>query len=336
MKRRPPGRVGTIKSMQWLSRIPLDRLPGPEYFLALGASLLRVAVIVMAAVIFTRLLRKGAFALKERFERRQLSRPDASNAELAKRMTTLMRFVRVTIGVVVWSMAVVMSLKELGYDVGPLIAGAGVVGLAVGFGAQNLVRDVINGLFLLMEDQIRVGDIAEINGKGGLVEEINLRTIVLRDLEGAVHIFPNGAITSTTNKTRGYSCYVFDVGVAYKEDTDQVVELLKAISDEMQAEPDFQTKMLGPLEIFGVDKFADSAVIIKARVRTIPLQQFAVGREMNRRIKKLFDEKGIEIPFPHRTIYYGDKPGAGLSAEDREAIREIVREEVARAGKAEA
>ena len=318
--------------MQWLSSVPLDRLPGPEYFLAIGASLLRVAVILVAAAIFTRLLRRAVEAFREQLEKRQRERPDASTAELAKRMTTLVRFVRIAIGVVVWSLAVVMSLRELGYDVGPLIAGAGVVGLAIGFGAQNLVRDVINGLFMLLEDQIRVGDVAEINGKGGLVEEINLRTTVLRDFEGAVHIFPNGLITQTTNKTRGFSCYVLDLGVAYKGDTDRVTERLTAISDEMQAEPDFESKMLGPLEIFGVDKFADSAVIIKARLRTVPLQQFFVGRALNRRIKKRFDQEGIEIPFPHRTVYFGEKPAAGLSAEDREAIREIVRQELAQAG----
>lgn len=296
----------------------------------MGASLLRVVGILLVALVATRLLKRVGTALRERAEAEYAKRADkASSAELSKRLVTLVRFARVTLATVIWSLAVVMALREVGYDVGPLIAGAGVVGLAVGFGAQNLVRDVISGLFLLLEDQVRVGDVAEINGKGGLVEEINVRTTVLRDLEGVVHIFPNGAIQSLSNRTRGFSCYVFDIGVAYKEDTDRVTELLKEIAEELAAEPDFENKMLGPLEVFGVDKFADSAVVVKARIQTLPLAQWAVGREMNRRIKRRFDLEGIEIPFPHRTLYWGEGAKPGLSEADTETIRKVVREEIA-------
>ncbi len=318
--------------MQWFSAIPLDQLPGTEYFWSLGASLVRVVLILCVAVVATRLLKRVGAALSDKAANEAAKRDDAiSSAELTKRVVTLARFVRVTLGAVVWSLAVVMALREIGYDVGPLIAGAGVVGLAVGFGAQNLVKDFIGGLFLLLEDQVRVGDVASINGTGGLVEEINLRTIVLRDYEGVVHIVPNGSINTLSNRTRGFSCYVFDIGVAYKEDTDRVSELLVEISEELRQDPDFESKILGPLQVAGVDKFADSAVVIRARMQTPPLQQWAVGREMNRRIKKRFDLEGIEIPFPHRTMYWGEGAKPGLTEADAAAIRKVVREELAAA-----
>lgn len=320
--------------MQWLPDIPIDQLPGPEYFLGLGAGLLRVIIVLAGAYVVTRLLRRVAERMREQAEAEYAKREDGSAAELSKRMVTLMRFARVAISVAVWSIATVMALREVGYDVGPLIAGAGVVGLAIGFGAQNLVKDIIGGLFLLIENQVRVGDIAKINGTGGLVEEINLRTIVLRDLEGIVHIFPNGSIENLANLTRGYSCYVFDIGVAYKEDTDHVTKVLTEVADELSKEPEFESKVLGPLQVFGVDKFDDSAVVIKARIQTLPLAQFTVGREMNRRIKKRFDQEGIEIPFPHRTLYWGQEARPGLSQADAESIRRIVREEIAAGGKA--
>ncbi len=319
--------------MQWFSEIPLESLPSPEYWISIGASLVRVIGILLVALVATRLLRRVGMALRARAEAEYAKRGNkASSAELSKRLVTLVRFARVTLASAIWSLAVVMALREVGYDVGPLIAGAGVIGLAVGFGAQNLVRDVISGLFLLLEDQVRVGDVAEINGKGGLVEEINVRTTVLRDMEGVVHIFPNGGIQSLSNRTRGFSCYVFDIGVAYKEDTDRVTEMLKQVAEELSNDPDFENKVLGPLEVFGVDKFADSAVMIKARIQTLPLAQWAVGREMNRRIKRRFDREGIEIPFPHRTLYWGEGAKPGLSETDTEAIRQVVREEIAAAG----
>jgi small conductance mechanosensitive channel len=222
-----------------------------------------------------------------------------------------------------------MTVSEFGVNVAPLLAGAGVAGLAVGFGAQNLVRDVISGLFILLENQIRVNDVAIINGTGGLVEEINLRTTVLRSLDGIVHVFPNGAITTLSNVTREYSCYVFDIGVAYKEDTDRVVQLLKEVGDELKQDEACGPEMIEPVEIFGVDKFADSAVVIKGKLKTMPSKQWMVGREFNRRVKKRFDEEGIEIPFPHQSLYFGEasKPFAmKLDADGREEIKQAVRE----------
>jgi small conductance mechanosensitive channel len=208
--------------------------------------------------------------------------------------------------VVIGTIAGMIVLRELGVDITPIITGAGIVGLAVGFGAQNLVRDVISGFFLILEDQVRVGDVAVVNGTGGVVEEINLRTIVLRDLEGAVHIFPNGKIDTLSNRTKEWSAYVIDVGVAYKEDVDYVMDVLREIGDELKADPAFEPLILEPLEILGVDDFGASQVTIKVRLKTVPLKQFMVGRELRRRIKKTFDAKGIEIPFPHTSIYFGE------------------------------
>jgi small-conductance mechanosensitive channel len=227
-------------------------------------------------------------------------------AEHRKRATTITRLLNIIATAVVISVAVLIVLRELNVDITPILAGAGILGLAVGFGAQNLVRDIISGLFIILEDQIRIGDVAIINGKGGLVENIRLRTVVLRGLDGTVHIIQNGAITELSNMTKGFSHYVIDVGVAYKEDTDRVTQVLKEVGAKLQEEPEYADKILAPLEILGVDDFADSAVIIKIRIKTAPIHQWTVGRELRRRIKKAFDEHGIEIPFPHLSVYFGE------------------------------
>ncbi len=232
--------------------------------------------------------------------------PLAEVSEHRKRATTITRLLNIIATVVVISVAVLIVLRELNVDITPILAGAGILGLAVGFGAQNVVRDVISGLFIILEDQIRIGDVAIINGKGGLVENIRLRTVVLRGLDGTVHIIQNGAINELSNMTKGFSHYVIDVGVAYKEDTDRVTEVLKEVGAKLQEDPDYADKILAPLEILGVDDFADSAVIIKIRIKTAPIHQWTVGRELRRRIKKAFDERGIEIPFPHLSVYFGE------------------------------
>jgi small conductance mechanosensitive channel len=191
-------------------------------------------------------------------------------------------------------------------DITPIIASAGIAGLAVGFGAQNLVKDVINGFFMILENQVRVGDVAVVNGTGGLVEAISFRTITLRDLSGTVHIFPNGTVTTLANMTKDWSFYVMDIGVAYKEDTDRVSAVMKEVGKELQEDPEIGPNILEPIEIMGVDNFGESEVVIKARLKTLPIQQWMVGREYRRRLKKAFDEQHIEIPFPHRTLYMGE------------------------------
>lgn len=222
-----------------------------------------------------------------------------------KRADTLTHVVGDVARVVVLAVGSMMILSEVGVDLGPLLAAAGLGGLAIGFGGQSLVKDVISGFFILLEDSIRVGDVVEVAGVGGVVEEVKLRTITLRDLSGNVHIVPNGVIDKVKNMTKVYSYYLFEVGVAYREDVDEVMAVLIAIAEELRADPAFKDDILESLEMLGVDQFADSAVIIKCRIKTEPVKQWRVGREMNRRIKKTFDAKGIEIPFPHQTIYWG-------------------------------
>lgn len=176
----------------------------------------------------------------------------------------------------------------------------------MGFGAQNLVKDVISGFFMILENQVRVGDVAIVNGTGGLVEQINFRTIVLRDLSGVVHIFPNGSVNTLANMTREWSAYVLDIGVAYKENVDRVMDVMRAVGAELRADEKYGALMIEDIEISGVDKFDDSAVVIRARLKTLPIKQWEVGREYRRRLKHAFDREGIEIPFPHRSIYFGE------------------------------
>lgn len=268
-------------------------------------SALRIVLIVVAAYIAIRFLRVALTRLEALLVRAGEATETVPGAA-SKRVKTLMNVLwTITVGLV-WFVAALVSLGQIGVNIGPILAGAGVIGLAVGFGAQNLVRDLVSGFFLILENQIRVGDIAIVNGTGGLVEAITFRTVVLRDLSAVVHVFPNGSINTLSNLTKGWSAYVIDVGVAYKEDTDRVVEVMRQVAEEMRAEPEYGSCMLEPIEIIGVDDFADSAVIIKVRFKTLPLKQFFVGREYRRRLKKAFDAAGIEIPFPHRTLYMGE------------------------------
>jgi len=232
--------------------------------------------------------------------------PTGRVIEPGRKLKTLVPLIHWVITVAACFVGGVIVLNQMGVNITPILAGAGIVGLAVGFGAQSLVKDFINGLFLLFEDSVAVGDVVVISGTGGLVEAVTLRTIKMRDLAGNYHVIPNGSVDMITNMTKEYSRYVFDVGVAYREDVDEVMAVLKEISESMQSDPEYADDILEPLEIFGVDKFADSAVIIKARITTRPLKQWRIGREFNRRMKKVFDERGIEIPFPHQTVYWGE------------------------------
>jgi len=266
---------------------------------------LRILLILLFAWLGMALLK----SLLKRLEDKLLRQGQAVGeppSESAKRVETIIRLVRQASLLALWLTVLLVVLKEIGVEIGPILASAGIVGVAVGFGAQNLVRDVISGFFFILENQVRVGDVAIINGTGGLVERINFRTIVLRDLSGTVHVFPNGSVTTMSNLTNEWSAYVFDIGVAYKENTDQVVEVLKRVGAEMVSDGSMGPLMLGEPEIFGVDKFDNSAVVIKGRLRTKPIRQWDVGREFLRRVKKAFDAENIEIPFPHQTLYFGE------------------------------
>lgn len=234
------------------------------------------------------------------------SREGEPPSEQEKRVETLIRLVRQAVHILVWVVVGLVVLREFGVDVAPILASAGVAGLAIGFGAQNLVRDVIAGFFLILENQVRVGDVAVVNGTGGLVERVNFRTLVLRDLSGTVHVFPNGTVSTLANLTSEWSGYVFDIGVAYKEDVDKVMDLMRKVGSELRADEQFGPLMVEDIEVFGVDDFGDSAVVIKGRLRTKPIKQWDVGREYRRRLKYAFDAAGIEIPFPHRSLYFGE------------------------------
>ncbi|MCH6566869.1 MAG: mechanosensitive ion channel family protein [Nitrospinae bacterium] len=265
--------------------------------------LFRIAIIIIGAWGLARLSkpvleRLEPFIVKARHK-------DEAKGEAEKRAKTLTQIVwhiaRVTIGVV----AIIMVLGQLGLQIGPILAGLGMVGLAVGFGAQNMVKDVINGFFLLMENHYRVGDVVRMAGVAGLVEAVNLRVTILRDLQGRVHVIPNGHFEVLTNFTKDWSRALLDIGVAYKEDVDEVMAVLEEVGEELRQDKDFKELIMEPLNILGVEDFGESEVTIRMFFKTQPLKQWDVSREFRRRVKKAFDEKGIEIPFPHRTIYMG-------------------------------
>jgi small conductance mechanosensitive channel len=257
--------------------------------------------IILIAVLAYALVR-GIGLLVQRFEHEVNKGKGLDALERAKRAKTLGSLVRNVASSLLIGVAVLMILRELGIDIAPVLAGAGILGLAVGFGAQTLVRDIISGFFLILEDQVRVGDVAAINGQGGLVEEISLRTITLRDFDGTVHVFPNGGITTLANRSKDFSFYVIDVGIAYGEEPERVIAVLNEVGAALQADDRFGPNILAPLEVVGVDAFGDSAVTIKMRIKTMPLKQWEVGRELRRRILKAFAAHGIEIPFPQRVV----------------------------------
>ncbi len=274
-----------------------------------GRDLLGRAFQIFAIVVVALVVWEGASGLIGRYLAGDES-ADGERRERSARARTLLPLARNALLVVIVIVASLTVLSALGIDIAPLLAGAGVVGLAIGFGAQTLVKDVITGAFLLFEDTVQVGDVAVIDGQGGLVEAITIRTIRLRDLAGSVHTIPFSTVGAITNMTKEYSRYVLDVGVAYREDTDQVADLLREIDAELRADPEFGPHILEPIDILGVDRFEDSAVVVRARLTTKPIKQWTVGREFNRRLKKKFDEHGIEIPFPHQTVFFGeDKQG---------------------------
>jgi moderate conductance mechanosensitive channel len=272
-----------------------------------GQDLLGHLLIVGAVVVFTVAVWE---AISLAIERSISEQDEEGNLRYSNRTRTLLNIMRNFLAVFFSLIALFLILSELGLNIAPLLAGAGVVGLAIGFGSQKLVQDIITGMFVLLGDTIRIGDVVEVASRVGVVEEMTMRTVVLREYGGNVHTIPYSAIDTVTNYTKDFSYAVFEVGVAYRENVDQVMEVLREIGTELNRDDHFRRMILEPLEIAGVDRFADSAVIVKARLKTRPLKQWDVGREFNRRVKNRFDELGIEIPFPHQTVYFGvDKAG---------------------------
>jgi moderate conductance mechanosensitive channel len=267
-----------------------------------GEAMLGHLVTVALVVICTLALWE---AISLAIERSVTGRDAAGNLRLGGRTRTLLNIARNFVLVFLGLIALFLVLAELGVNIAPLLAGAGVIGLAIGFGSQKLVQDIITGMFVLFGDTMRVGDVVEVAGRAGVVEAVTMRTVVLRDEYGKVHTIPYSAIDTVTNLTKGFSYAVFDIGIGYRENVDEVMQVLWDLGAEMRQDPYFRRLILEPLEVAGLDRFADSAVMIKARFKTRPLRQWEVTREFNRRIKNRFDQLGIEIPFRQQTIYLG-------------------------------
>jgi small conductance mechanosensitive channel len=273
----------------------------------------RSGVVLLVSVILFILLRMGIKA----FESLVTRESDVRESEIELRLKTLGKLFNWLGGILIIIALIYQLMIIYGFNPGPLIAGAGVIGIAFGFGGQYLIRDLINGLFILVEGQYRINDVVKIGDLGGLVEDINLRITTLRDLAGRVIIIPNGEIKTVINFTKGYAQALMDIGVAYKENVDQVIEVIKQVGKEMREDSYFTKLILDDLEMLGVDDFADSAVMIKFRIKTKPIKQWEVSREFRRRLKNRFDGLGIEIPFPHRTLYWG-------TGDDNQWIKESV------------
>ena len=277
-----------------LGEIGLTRLSGPAI---VGLRVLAIAVVAWIVVAVTnRAIRLFRARVTSRFV----------EPEQVRRAETIARVLRYLAGVIVTLIAGVLILSELGVSVAPILGAAGVVGLAVGFGAQSLVKDYFTGFFILLENQLTTGDVVRIADKSGLVEDVTLRFVRLRDYEGNVHFIPNSLITTVTNMSRGFGNAVMDIGIAYREDVDEAFAVMREVGAAMRADEAFGKKILADLEIAGVERLDDSAVVLRCRIKSLPLAQWDVRREFLRRLKKAFDARGIEIPYPHLTVYAGE------------------------------
>ena len=276
-------------------------------YLHLPIELLHVIVILLLAWLLMRLSSKLTRMFSD-----YMMHTRADTAEEERRIKTLARVFRYISTMVISLVSGMLVLSEVGISIAPILGAAGVVGIAVGFGAQSLIKDYFNGFFLLLENQIRQGDVVEISGKSGLVEDVTLRYVCLRDYEGNVHYVPNGLITTVTNKSRGYAYAVIDVSIAYSENIDEVCEIMREVAGQLRASEAVGAKILDDIDIAGVQDWADSAIMIRCRFKTVALEQWGVRREFLRRLKEAFDARGIEIPYNHMdlTIYAGrDKQG---------------------------
>lgn len=267
----------------------------PDHFAAPA----RILLILILAAIALRAIHRLLPRLRETIAARQESMEDS------QRIRTLSRVVRYALTVATAVVTVLLILGELGISVAPILGAAGVAGIAIGFGAQSLVKDYFTGFFLLLENQIRHGDVVEAGGKAGVVEELTLRYLRLRDYSGNVHFVPNNTISTVTNMSMGYAYAVIDAGVAYGENVDRVITVMRAVGEAMRRDPSFAPRILEDLEVAGVDQWADSALVIRCRFRVAPLQQWNVRREYLQKLKEAFDREGIEIPYPHLKIVQG-------------------------------
>jgi len=277
----------------------------------LWTSAARVLLVVLTIYLAMRVLSR---VLEPAIRRMIVTQtPGEVTSEVEERIETLTQVIYRTTWIVAVIIGLVTILPEFGINVNALIAGAGLAGLAIGFGAQNLVKDVIGGIFILVENQFTKGDIVELNGIVGEVEDINLRRTLIRDLDGTVHSMPNGVPQFTSNLTQTFSRVNLQIGVSYNEDLDEVYDVINRVGREMAEDPEWSGKFLSPPEVLGVDEFGDSAIKIRVLGDTLPLEQWAIMREFRKRLKRAFDEAGIEIPYPHQTVVTaGQKAAHGL------------------------
>ena len=290
-----------LKMAGYSGRIGTDPESLVRWLLGRGA---RITLIFVAGYFVIKIGTAAARRLE-----REMSRGSGLDViERTKRGQTLSRLMRKALSVIVSTVAVLMIMRELEVDITPVLTGVGIGGLAVGFGAQTLVRDLISGFFLILEDQVRVGDVAVVNGQGGLVEEVNLRTIVLRDEEGSVHVFPNGEVKTLANKSKDFSFYLITVSIPVEEDSDRVVAALRDAGQTLLADPEFQPHILEPLDVYGIDSWEPGQVTIKARIKTVPLKQWLVGRELRKRVTRLFGERRIAVPIPKMDVVMHQPP----------------------------
>ncbi len=266
--------------------------------------LLRIALVMAVAMVLLRVLRAMVPPLVRRYLTSR--REDADPGEVEKRSRTLESVAVTAFSWVIITIAFFVILAELGLNIAPILAGAGVAAVAIGFGAQNLIRDILAGIFILLEDHYRVGDVVKIAGIGGLVEDINLRRTVLRDLDFVVHVIPNGEVRIASNYTKEKSRVNLNISVAYRTDLDHAIAVLNRVGKELSEDPYFGPLITQPLQVLRVDAFEDSGIAIKVLGETKPIRQWEVAGEYRKRVKKAFDQEGIEIPFPHRTIYWGE------------------------------
>jgi moderate conductance mechanosensitive channel len=290
----PAGQQAVTQSVNW------QELLNWEVFLPRA---IKVVVVIFIAIVVYRVIR----VLINRVVAREIEEEDPLVRRVREqRAQTLASLLGNIAAIGIFVVVALTILDILIENTGPILASFGIIGLAFSFGAQSLVKDVISGTFMLIEGQFGIGDVVKVSDVSGLVEKITLRTTVLRDIEGAVHIVPNGEITRVTNMTKAWSRAVLNVSVAYKEDVDHVIEVLRDLLREFHADPQWGALLLDEPVVPGVESLADSAVVIRIMAKTLPLKQWDVARELRRRIKQRFDREGIEIPFPHVTFYWGD------------------------------
>ena len=254
--------------------------------------LIRIAIIIVIAYVLAQVLRSALNRLEAFLISATARREDTAQAT-AKRIKTLSSVIWTLSAGLLWFVVALIALSQLGVNIGPILAGAGVLGLAVGFGAQHLVRDLVSGFFLLIENQIRVGDIAIVNNTTGIVEGVTFRTVILRDQAGVVHVFPNGTITTLANATMDWSAAVVDIPLPVKIDSDKVIEIMRHVGAEMKKEKEFASVILEPLEVFGIESLTDTVVTIRARFKTLPAEQYTVAREFRRRVKYAVQAAGL-------------------------------------------